>query len=230
MPLEKTVVVAYTDIEAGGSRALLALDEENAEYKTLTIDYFSNAAKASSPDESCPASAVGRFQPFQLINCSHRQVSCIVLNAVIPGRQCHLVADFIMELISESSVERVIILSVLHFDSSLYGSQNIYEYPLSASKLTTYSSLPDTMPFVDSFLAVMIQMMKVEGVATNLLIIPGYRARDGLAGHSTVTSISQFHGTLGRLFGLKFNIDISKHLMYKGNNDADDDLASFIYL
>lgn len=53
--------------------------------------------------------------------------------------------------------------------------------------VTNYSALPDTMPFTDAFLAMMIQMMKVEGVATNLLIVPGYRAKEGLADHSTVT-------------------------------------------
>lgn len=65
------------------SRALLALDEENAECKALTIDYFGNATKASSPDESCPASTVGRFQPFQVINCSRRQVIAYFCLAVV---------------------------------------------------------------------------------------------------------------------------------------------------
>ncbi|XP_067659302.1 uncharacterized protein [Haliotis asinina] len=232
--LRKTVFLAYTDVAAAGSRALLGINMRK-EYYSLDVPEIVNCKPACVRDVA-PEPTEQEFQSLQVLNCKYEQdaeeFSVVVVNTHLPGDKCHYVARKIMNLCIAGKVEKIILLTSLHVDIEHNPDHPMLENTFNTSPVTSHPSLPSHTKICDPFLCTMIQMIQIEGIACNCLIIPGYRVSSGKANteDGTHQMICLFQQTLEDLTNLRFDRQLSLNMLYRDSPDNEDDMVSLMYV
>jgi hypothetical protein len=242
MKLKDTVVLAYNDIAAAGSRALLGLTVE-ADHATFTVESLTQTACSVTRNGDCnakPACAAAANRtspesdnlpdPIEVFNCMHEEISLVVVNAVLPGHKCHSVINALFDQFSLCRVKKLVVVTVLHLSESRLQHQSVYEHCLNSMPVTKSASLPLTTQVVDSFFNVFLQMALIDRIPTNCFIVPGYRTPSGLMDERTQQAVDTIQETLKSWTNLKFNKKVSHSILYLGDHDQDGDLSSMIYL
>ncbi|KAL4221519.1 hypothetical protein ACF0H5_019776 [Mactra antiquata] len=202
--LKKTVFLGYTDVAAGGIRALLGIDMKK-EFLTINLPELRSAklaCEAVGPLDPREQS----YAPFQVWNLKYEQFSVILVNTKLPAEKCHYVCSKILDLCTESNVTKLIVLSALRVDIATEESTQLYENVINDMPLTKNGSLPADTKMNDPFLSTLIQMIQVDYVPTCILTIPAHRVCTGAA-----------RDTDGSL------------QIYKGDNEEKSSSVSMIY-
>ncbi|XP_048258708.1 uncharacterized protein LOC124137695 isoform X2 [Haliotis rufescens] len=228
--LKKTVFLAYTDVTAAASRALLGINMRK-EYYSLEVPEIANYKPACVRD-AAPEPTEQNFQSIQVLNCKYEQFSVVVVNTHLPGDKCHYVARKIMNLCIEGKVEKMILLTSLHVDIEHNPDHAMLENTFNTSPVTSHPPIPGHTKICDPFLSTMIQMIQIEGMACNCLITPGYRVTSGKANteDGTHQMICLFQHTLEELTNLRFDRQLSLDMLYRDSPDNEDDMVSLMYV
>lgn len=140
----------------------------------------------------------------------------IVLNTFIPSRQCHLVADKIIQLCADCNVEKLVILTTLNLDILEKTPAPLYENTFNTRALTTKPRLPENTKVNDAFLNTLIQMIQLERIPCHILVAPGHRAYYSVPSldDSSLQAIREFHQFITGWTRLKFDEGICQSLEY----------------
>ncbi|XP_053378734.1 uncharacterized protein LOC123526776 [Mercenaria mercenaria] len=172
--LRKTVFLGYTDIAAGGIRALLGINMRK-EFLTINIpELRDNNLGVESLETLDPRDQP--YAPFQVWNLKYEQFSVILVNTKLKSDRCHFVCSKIMDICTKWCVDKLIVLSALRVDIAINDDTKIYENVINDMPLTNCPELPGDTSMNDPFLSTLIQMVQVEYVPTCFLIIPAHRA------------------------------------------------------
>ncbi|CAH1239377.1 Hypp5817 [Branchiostoma lanceolatum] len=234
---KKHVLLAYTDLQAAGSRALLGLDPEHHkyEYRTLPVPEVPGLKPACVRGSTC-APAEQEFQPIQILNCKYEEFSVVVVNAVVGGDVCHHVVSRLLDECLRSGVEKITAVAALHFPHPgelLYETAFFTQPGLSPFRyLTSAPGLPDDLQVADPILNLLVQFLLVDSLPATFLVVPGHKATEGAANVSdgSLANISLLQDTLTSITGLRFSRDISCSLLYKGTNNPQEAMVDLIYM
>ncbi|XP_076085722.1 uncharacterized protein LOC143056524 isoform X1 [Mytilus galloprovincialis] len=201
--LKKKVFLGYTDISAAGSRALLGIS-----VKTISCDL--DIPELGTSELICHPSTVTMdipLLPIQIMHCKYEEFSLIVINTSLPPSKCHLVADKIVDLCSESEIERLVVLTTIKLRIPEKKLAPLYENTFNTRALTTSPSLPDDTKVHDAFLNVLIQMVQLQGISCNMMIAPGHGAFSSVptVDDNSLQAIRAFHQFIGGWTRLKFD-------------------------
>lgn len=228
--LKKTVFLGYTDIAAGGIRALLGISMRK-EFMTVTIPELGIIQLAVESRELLDPRDQP-YAPFQLWNLKYEQFSVILVNTLLKADKCHHVCSKIMDLCTKWCVGKLVVLSALRVDIAADDSIKIYENVINDRPLTRCPSLPGDTRMNDPFLSTLIQMVQVEYVPTCFLLIPAHRACLGEARETDGSKqvIETFQQTINAATKISFESEFSCNLVYKRENGPmDKSSISMIY-
>ncbi|XP_035697387.1 uncharacterized protein LOC118430557 [Branchiostoma floridae] len=227
---KKHVLLAYTDLQAAGSRALLGLDPEHHkyEYRTLPVPEVPGLKPACVRGRPC-APAEQEFQPLQILNCKYEEFSVVVVNAVVGGGVCHHVVSRLLDECLRSGVEKITAVAALHFP---HPGELLYETSFFTQPVTSAPALPDDLQVSDPILNLLVQFLLVDSLPTTFLVVPGHKATAGAAtvADGSLANISLLQDTLTSITGLRFSGDISCSLLYKGTNNPQEVMVDLIYM
>ncbi|XP_052761266.1 uncharacterized protein LOC128203765 [Mya arenaria] len=226
--LRKTVFLGYTDVNAGGIRALLGIDMKK-EYMDINVPALAGARLACvrtgdlDPRER-------EFAPVQVWNLKYEQFSVILVNTALKPTKCHHVCSAIVDLCSRSCVKKLVVLSALRVDIFDETPQPIYENAINDLPFTKLPSIPSDALMNDAFLSTLIQMVRVDFVPSCFLVIPAHRACIGAARDDDGSKevIRTFQNIVNAAYGISFDEGFSFDLVYQGEQTADTTL-SMIY-
>lgn len=227
--LKKTVFLGYTDIAAGGIRALLGINMKR-EFLTIPIPELGEcklAVESTNPVDPRDHP----YAPFQVWNLKYEQFSVILVNTQLKANKCHHVCSKIMDLCTKSCIDKFVVLTALRVDIASTDGIKVYENVINDMPLTRNEELPGDTKMSDPFLSTLIQMVKVEYVPTCFLILPAHRACLGSAQEADGSEqvIRTFHHTINAATGISFNTEFSLNLIYKGENNQEAVQSSMIY-
>ncbi|XP_066296720.1 uncharacterized protein [Branchiostoma lanceolatum] len=227
---KKHVLLAYTDLQAAGSRALLGLDPEHHryEYRTLPVPEVPCLKPACVRGSTC-APAEQEFQPIQILNCKYEEFSVVVVNAVFGGDVCHHVVSRLLDECLRSGVEKITAVAALHFSHT---GEQLYETTFFTQPVTSAPGLPNDLQVTDPILNLLVQFLLVDSLPATFLVVPGHKATEGAANVSdgSLTNISLLQDTLTSITGLRFSRGISCSLLYKGTNNPQEAMVNLIYM
>lgn len=139
-----------------------------------------------------------------------------MINTSLPPSKCHLVADKIVNLCSESEIERLVVLTTLKLRIPEKKLAPLYENSFNTRSLTTSPSLPDETKVHDSFLNVLIQMVQLQGIPCNIMTAPGHSAFNSVPStdDNSLQAIREFHQFIGGWTRLKFDEEVCLSLEF----------------
>ncbi|XP_002738003.1 uncharacterized protein LOC100376027 [Saccoglossus kowalevskii] len=224
------VILAYTDVAAAGSRAVFGIDHKIS-YSSLDI------AELSDKQPSCvreqPASPVMcEFDKIQILNCIYEEYSIVVLNTVLCGEDCHHVVNRIMDECANSNVEQVVLTAAIRSDPNRPQQlEGVYENCIHIKPETKNPPLPQDARISDSVLNILLQFLIIEKIPTRCLLVAGHKATRGKANKQdgSLQSIQSIQDALSSVTGLKFNLEESQSIVYKGTNETEDE-TTMIYM
>ncbi|XP_070561895.1 uncharacterized protein [Ptychodera flava] len=228
---KKRVIIAHTDIAAAASRAVFGIEHKVA-YRTLDIPELADSKPACVRDQ--PISVRDQdFDQLQILNCSYEEFSIVVLNTVLSGENCHHVINKIINECTESNVEQVIVAAAIRSDPNRsHQLEGLYENCINLAPDTEYPPLPSDARISDPVLNILLQFLIVEKIPTRCLLVAGHKAAIGTANREdgSLQSIERLQEAVTSVTGLKFSLEISKSLVYKGTNATEDEMSTMIYM
>ncbi|XP_060593929.1 uncharacterized protein LOC132748359 [Ruditapes philippinarum] len=228
--LRKTVFLGYTDVAAGGIRALLGINMKK-EFLTIDIPELGDVKLAVESTEKLDPRDQP-YAPFQIWNLKYELFSVILVNTKLKADKCHYVCSKIMDLCTRWCVDKLVVLSALRLDVSMDNISDIYETVINDMPLTKCPELSGDTRMNDPFLSTLIQMVQVEYIPTCFLLIPAHRACLGEARETDGSKqvIKTFQQTINTATKISFDQEFSNNLIYKGDNDQkDSNSVSMIY-
>ncbi|XP_077998900.1 uncharacterized protein LOC144451860 [Glandiceps talaboti] len=228
---KKRVIISYTDVAAAGSRAVLGIDHKVA-YRSLEANELSNNKPACVRE--LPISPMDQdFDTLQVLNCRYEEFSIVVINTVLSGEHCHHVINRIVDECSQSNVEEITVVAAIRSDPTRTQQlEGIYENCINIKPETDHPALPEDVRISDPVLNILLQFLIIERLPTRCLLVAGHKALTGNANteDGSLQNIQTLQEVLSVTTGLKFNLEISKSLDYRGTNDSEDEMASMIYM
>lgn len=159
------------------------------------------------------------------------EFSVILINCHVSPQVCHRVCTRVVDLCTQSCVTKLVVLAALRVDLPPGEGAKIYENNINDMPLTDCPSLPGGAYINDPFLSTLIQMVHIDYIPTNVLSVPAHRACHGQASFmdGSTQAIELFQKAITKATQIRFDLEFSLNLVYKGESRKDNTPVSMMY-
>ena len=231
--LQQFVLLGFSDIAVAGCRALLGVDLQyhndaeklNQQIPNKDGTHFLDLGFVSCKGETEFDNA---FSPLQIINIPSKNVSIVIINSQPSSDVSGNVIYWIMDLLSNSNVNTLYILSALAIADT--ATDIIYELAMFQEKRKGFPDPPKELQTSDDIFNKLIQCIHVMKIPTSCFIVSGRKAHQGTANKEELGTIQVLQTLAEELTGIKFNILTSRELFYSGKEEAVGNEFKSMYL